>query len=394
MLRTLRTLPISRVFRTPSFSRCSVHPLLSRPFSNRRIIGHVLGQPIFETHPHLIKEGELTPGVRTEEFTERRAVFATNLPQNSITILASHPENYMSNDIPYTYRQHSDFLYLTGFQEPDSFLIVEKPTEGPVTYSIFVPPFNPKKLIWDGPRSGKEGMQKYFKFDKVFAQHELEQTLSSLLGKYTSVCFDPTTNSRVHKILSDAKRKMLSPLKLIHYMRLIKSDSEIELMRRSGKAAAEAMTETMRATRPGMTEYQLAAKMEFECKWRGARRLAYPVVCASGTNALILHYLNNDHVLNDGDLVLMDAGCELEGYASDITRTWPINGKFSEEQLQVYNVVLEANKKCVDAVKSGSNMHAIHRLSAEVIHKGLSKLGIDLDEVSLVFLWCNASGPL
>jgi len=208
---------------------------------------------------------------------------------------------------------------------------------------------------------------------------DLKEELPRILQRNTGpIFFNPNINPRINQFLQGmlSKQKILNVNTILASMRLIKSEAEIELMRKAGDVAAFSMVETMKATKPNMSEHELGAKMEYECKKMGAQRLSYPAVVAGGQNALTLHYITNDMILKDGDLVLMDAGAEYHGYSSDITRCWPVNGKFTEGQLELYNLVLHVNKECIKLCQRGNSLLSIHRSACSLFDEGLSKLGI------------------
>lgn len=248
---------------------------------------------------------------------------------------------------------------------------------------LFIRGKDPKREIWDGPRCPVEVAAEIFGFDSAYLSTSIETIVEPLLEKSNYVFFNSSIKSEISDRLKLSNYQLSNPSFLISKMRIKKSEAEQELMRKSGKIAAESMKECMKYTQPGLSEFELGAKMEFECKKRGAQRLAYPPVVAGGINANTLHYIINDQILKDGDLVLVDAGAEYHGYASDITRTWPINGKFTNEQSEIYSLVLYANSSCIQFARKADNLFQIHALAEEILKNGLKYLGIIKENQSI-----------
>ncbi|KAF8929110.1 hypothetical protein BGZ47_001270, partial [Haplosporangium gracile] len=349
------------------------------------------GQPTWMTHPHLMKEGEITPGLSAQEFELRRTLLMQSLPKGSIVISTSHRTRFMTNNIFYPFHQHTDFYYLCGFNEPDSALVLEK-NDSPKGYkmTMFVAPKNANIEMWEGARTGIEAAKEVFGADEAIDANLFRYRIIDMASRHENVYFDYPSPSmfmpmdiakklhnkpaslmtRMKKVFgwdsakptttifafdskpflskdSDAMAttKSLSPL--IQEMRVVKSEAEIKIMRQAGEISGKAFIETMKFTNPQRLEHQVYARFDYECRMRGSQMMAYVPVVAGGSNALTMHYVNNDQPLHDGDLLLMDAGGELNGYASDITRTWPVNGKFTDAQKDLYGVVLHANKECI-----------------------------------------------
>ncbi|XP_018594029.1 xaa-Pro aminopeptidase 3 isoform X2 [Scleropages formosus] len=318
-----------------------------------------LGQPSPFTHPHLLKHGEVTPGLTQTEFELRRqrlaALIATNAERlgatNSgcpVAIVLSHPIRYMTNDIPYPFHQNQEFLYLTGILEPDSALVLCCGSHEDQAI-LFVPRRDPARELWDGPRSGKEGAAALTGIERVHNTEELGLVLKSLKG--TTVWYDGSQpcHPQLHQTYIQPLLEgglMGRPLRrLIHSLRVIKSPAELALMKEAGSITAQAFKKTMSMSQGDIDEALLYAKFDFECRAQGANFLAYPPVVAGGNRANTLHYINNNQIIKDGELVLLDGGCEYFGYVSDITRTWPVNGKFSPAQAELYEAVLEAARR-------------------------------------------------
>ncbi|KAL6069555.1 Xaa-Pro aminopeptidase [Balamuthia mandrillaris] len=373
----------------------SSHSLFARSLSSQTTSSQQpprrMGQPHPSTHAHLLKPGEVTPGITAEEYEERRLRFVEQLPAGAIALVPSNPERIMSNDIPYRFRQHTDFYYLCGYDEPDAFLLLKKQNTNEVHMSMFVRPRDPKREIWDGPRSGLEGAVEFFGADEAFSiEHHLEE-LPKLLSSASVICFDADANMKATEklapyLLRVEGKEIKNPKKILESMRLVKSPAEIAIMRRSTHISAQAFKEVMKDTKPGMTENVIEAMMEYEVRKRGALRLAYPPVIASGEHANILHYIANDDILKEGDLLLVDAGGEYCNFSSDITRTWPISGKFSAAQKELYEALLEVQLKCIDKCRVGHGMSPLelHHYSAELMADLLIKLGLSQDSASTI----------
>jgi len=246
-------------------------------------------------------------------------------------------------------------------------------------FSMFVRLRDPEREIWDGPKAGPEIAQSLFGAAKAFSFSDLTKEIGNLLSDASFVYYIWKTNHTIDELLKPFLSRftpILDPIPILSRMRLRKSAAEIVLMRTSCSIAARSMIETMKFTHPNRLEYELAAKMEFEVKRRGAQRLSYPSVVAGGSRANTLHYISNDLILRDGDLVLVDAGCEYHGYASDITRTWPINGRFSRAQQELYELVLSVNEKCIELCIEKNSLNRIHEFAEKAIALGLFQLGI------------------
>ncbi|KAG0045961.1 hypothetical protein BGZ83_008835 [Gryganskiella cystojenkinii] len=348
------------------------------------------GQPTWMTHPHLMKQGEITPGLSAAEYELRRTLLMESLPENSIVVATSHKTRFMTNNIFYPFHQHTDFHYLCGFNEPDSALVLEKDSSAPRGYrmTMFVAPKNANIEMWEGARTGIEAAKEVFGADEAIDANLFRYRIVDMAGRYEHVYYDYPTPSMflpmdIAKKLHNrpdsdamASTKNLSPL--IQELRVIKSVSEIKLMRQAGEISGKAFIETMKFTNPSRLEHQIYAKFDFECRMRGSQMMAYVPVVAGGSNALTMHYVNNDQPLQDGDLLLMDAGGEYNGYASDITRTWPVNGKFTQAQKDLYSVVLNANKECIKLCteEHGLTLNQIHDVSMRLTKEGLARLGI------------------
>lgn len=329
------------------------------------------------------------PSIRPAEFARRRQKLMKQMAANSIAILPAAPVCNRNNSVDYPYRPNSDFHYLTGFDEPEAVLVLI-PGREHGEYILFCRERNPEKELWDGLRAGQEGAIRDFSADDAFPIGDIDEILPGLLeGRdrvYYSVgknaLFDQQLMEWVNSIRSKARLGATPPKEfvvldhLLHDMRLYKSAAEVRQMQQASDISARAHVRAMQAVQPGMHEYQLEAELDYEFRKSGARFNAYSSIVAGGANACILHYINNDQKLRNGDLVLIDAGCEIRCYASDITRTFPVNGRFSPEQKALYEVVLEANLAAIECVRPGRHWNEPHEVSVRVITEGLVRLGL------------------
>lgn len=319
------------------------------------------------------------------------AEFMKRIGDDSIAIIPSAREVTRSNDSNFRFRQDSDFYYLTGFDEPEAIAVI-KPSDRERPYTLFVRPRDPEKEIWDGRRAGVEGAQSTFGADAAFPIAEFSEKLDDMINGAANLYYrigngnvdiDELIVSRLHRMRAlERKKEIIAPSSIIdtgsvvHEMRLIKSGEEIELMQRAADIAAEGHVEAMKAARSGMREYEIEALIEHIFRRNGAAAPAYTSIVGSGANATVLHYVSNDATLSDGELLLIDAGAEYRGYASDITRTFPINGRFSDAQREVYEVVLEAQEACIEMVRVGNTNDEIKQRSIEIQTEGMARLGI------------------
>ncbi len=325
-------------------------------------------------------------------FKNRRLNLAKDMEDNSVLLLNSSSTILRNNDTTFPFRQDSNFYYLTGFEEPDSIMLLMSSGES----ILFCREKNPDLEKWDGFMFGLEGAKQEFHFDKTFdikLADELIPTLIqglsnlySLIGKDT--LFDNKLISWMSKANSTERHQENINLKdfsnTLGMKRLIKSNEEIELMRKSCEIAANAHINVMKNAKLGMTEFDLESMYLNEFKKGGSRFPSYNPIVAGGKNACVLHYIDNNKTINDGDMVLVDAGCEYGLYASDITRTFPINGKYSSEQREIYNIVLEAHNKACQAIKVGASCLEPQIESETVLSQGLKDIGLlhgSLDEI-------------
>lgn len=328
------------------------------------------------------------PKITTKEFAIRREQVIRMIGDQSIAIVPSSSLQIRNRDAEFPFRQNSSFLYLTGFNEPDA-VAVFIPGREEGEYILFCQESDPKMEMWNGRRAGLEGVQADHGADDSFPITDIDDILPGLMEECTSVFYDmgedtvfdqqvmSWVNSLKAKVRSGvhAPQEFVSLPLIVHDMRLYKSAAELRAMRYSAKTAIEAHEQAMRVCQSGMMEYELEAEYLHQFKKAGMDA-AYTTIVGGGENACILHYVNNDQELKDGDLVLIDAGAEYLGYASDITRTFPVNGKYSEEQAQLYQIVLDAQKAGIAMAKPGNTWNQPHDAALRVIVEGLVEVGI------------------
>ncbi|KAM9638209.1 xaa-Pro aminopeptidase 3 isoform 1-T11 [Morphnus guianensis] len=424
---------------------CALRRFSIQPAQQKKIPNRYLGQPSPFTHPHLLKPGEVTPGLSQVEYALRRHKLMALIQKEAhgwdgldhTVILLSNPTYYMSNDIPYVFHQDTNFLYLCGFQEPDSILVLQSiPGKALPSHKsiLFVPRRDPSRELWDGPRSGTDGAIALTGVDEAYTIEEFRHLVAKLKGESNIVWYDLT--KPVHTELHSDYMQPLAEIKarnknhiqgirhLVQNLRLIKSPAEIERMKIAGRVTAEAFIETMFASKSPVDEAFLYAKFEFECRARGADILAYPPVVAGGNRSNTLHYVKNNQLIKeetfplalsvleagmladlemicrdrhtkdmtgcfwqkeasfvvlsskDGELVLLDGGCESSCYVSDITRTWPVNGRFTKPQAELYQAVLDIQKSCLSLCSPGMSLENIYSLMLSLIGQKLKELGI------------------
>ena len=310
------------------------------------------------------------------------------LPKNSAVVIAGASMQYRNADSSYAFRQDSNFWYLSGFNEAESTLVLLINEKNNVQSIAFVPEKDELKEIWDGYRAGPEGAMKDYGFDLAFNNTEIDQRLPDLLAGHNQVFYpvgkSQTLDADIIEWIKSAKSKdrhssaidIADASSKVGNQRLIKDEDEIKIMKKACQISAEAHVEAMKFVKPGMTEQEMEAFYQYEFSKRGGRFSAYTPIVAGGENACVLHYVENSKQLKDGELLLVDAGCEFELYASDITRTYPINGKFTAPQLAIYEVVLEAQFKSIEAISTNNNVMDAQIISEKVITQGLIDLGI------------------
>ena len=323
------------------------------------------------------------------EFAKRRSQLMELIGPNSVAILPAAPVCLRNGDADYPYRQDSNFYYLSGFSEPEA-LFVLLPEREQGEFVMFCRERDRDMEIWNGYRAGPEGAVKDFGADEAFPIGELDKVLPGLIEGRQRVCYAmgcrPDFDARVMGWVNEIRGRVRSGAEppaevgaldnFLHEMRLYKSRQEVKCMQRAADMSVRAHTRAMEVCQPGMMESQLEAEFLYEFLRSGSRAPAYSSIVGGGDNACILHYIENNSKLRDGDLVLIDAGAEYEYYASDITRTFPVNGKFSIEQRALYDVVLKAQLAAIKMVKPGNHWNQPHEAAVSEITKGLVKLGL------------------
>ena len=324
-----------------------------------------------------------------KEFARRRKQFLQMVGAGNIAVIASASMVHRNGDVEYPFRQNSDFYYLSGFDEPEA-VIVFVPGRENGEYLIFCREFDEQTALWVGANTGLEGAVKQYAVDDAFPIDDIDDILPGLLENKNRLYFPMGTQPEFDQKLMDwsqqvrnrsragisAPAEFISSDHILHEMRLIKSAHEINLMKKAAKISVKAHRQAMRTCRPTMYEYQVDANIKHSFMTQGAQHEAYPAIVGGGKNGCVLHYIDNKAVLNDGDLLLIDAGCEWQKYASDITRTFPVNGVFNEEQKALYQLVLDAQYAAIEQVKPGHHWNAPHEAAIQVLTKGLVKLGI------------------
>ena len=325
-------------------------------------------------------------------YAQRRAALASKMKQG-VAVISTAPERSRNRDSGYPYRFDSYFHYLTGFPEPEAVLVLitGDMAKGEKAKSIlFCRDKNLEREIWDGFRYGPEKAAEIFSFDEAHPVQQLDELAANLLADqpalYCDLGSDAGWDARVIGWINAVRGKVRSGVTapaelcdirvLLDDMRLVKDSHEIDIMKRAADISAEAHRRAMRATRPGAREYEIEAELIHEFRSRGAQAPAYTPIVAGGANACVLHYVLNDALLNDGDLLLIDAGCELDGYASDITRTFPVSGKFSGPQRDIYELVLAAQAAAIAEIAPGKEWEAPHTAAVKVLVRGMIDLGL------------------
>ena len=313
-----------------------------------------------------------------KEYKKRRDTLAKKLSKDSISVLFSSTYQTRSNDTEYPYRQNSDFYYLTGFKEDNSALVFIK-TKNSVKTILFVQKKELQLELWNGKRLGKVEAKKRFSVDDVYVSDSLKKRLKEYLISKEDLYLDINSkDKRVKKLLKLSKEVKThhNLLPLIHNMRLIKSSSEIQLIKKAIEITKSAHHKIMRSKKVGKSENDVLAEIEYEFKSNGAYSDAYTSIVASGNSANTLHYIENNRPLIENELILIDAGCEYQYYASDITRTIPVNAKFTKSQKELYNLVLNTQLKIIDKIKPGTKRSELQKKTEVLLTKGMIKLGI------------------
>lgn len=321
-----------------------------------------------------------------QEFARRRKALMEQMEPRSIAIVPTAPVRQRNRDVEFPFRADSDFMYLTGFAEPEAVAVL-KPGREQGSYVLFCREKHPEMEQWHGARAGLEGACADYGADDAFPHGDLDDILPGLIEGCETVYyamgyypdFDQQMMSWVGRLRTrsrTAPAEFVALDHMLHDMRLYKSREEIKTMSHAMDISTRAHERAMRACRPGMHEYQIEAELQYEFVKAGSRSPAYPSIVAGGANACVLHYVENTAPLKDGELLLIDAGAEFDHYASDITRTFPVGGRFSKEQREIYEIVLAAQAAAIAAVKPGNNWDDPHAAAVEVIVAGLIDVGI------------------
>ncbi|MBI3547359.1 MAG: Xaa-Pro aminopeptidase [Gammaproteobacteria bacterium] len=321
-------------------------------------------------------------------FEKRRATLMSHM-NGGVAILPTASMRVRNRDVHYPFRADSDFYYLTHFPEPEAVAVLV-PGREHGEYILFCRERNPEKEIWEGRRAGLEGARETYGADDAFPIDDIDDILPGLLenrdkvfysmGRYTD--FDQRLINWVNEVRNKARNgvhapgEFVDPNHILHEMRLFKTAEEIRLMKRAAKISAQAHRRAMQTCRPGMMEYEIEAELLYEFKKGGSAFPAYPPIVGGGANSCILHYTENNTELKSGDLLLIDAAAEIDSYAADITRTFPVNGRFSGEQRAIYELVLAAQIAAIDQVKPGKHWNDPHETAVRVLTQGLKDLGL------------------
>lgn len=325
--------------------------------------------------------------ISPEEFARRRQTLLERMGQGAVALIPAASEYPRNRDVLHPYRQDSDFYYLTGFPEPEALAVLVPGQER--EFILFCRERNPQKEIWNGRRAGQQGAVERFGADEAHSIKEIDDLLPKLLENrervFYSIGYHPEFDQRVMSWVNQVRSKVRSGVRapgefvnlehLLHEMRLHKSAAELAVMREAGRVSAEAHIRAMQVCKPGMMEYEIAAEILYTFARHGAG-LAYPPIVGGGENACILHYTENNALLREGDLLLIDAGAELDCYAADITRTFPVNGRFSAEQRALYEVVLVAQRAAIFQVQPGNRWNDPHDAAVRTLTEGLIELGL------------------
>lgn len=327
----------------------------------------------------------MATGIDIGVHQQRRAKLAAAMG-TGVAIVPTAPERTRNRDAHYPYRFDSYFYYLTGFREPDAVLVVV--AGAPARSILFCRDKDPEREVWDGFRYGPEAARAAFGMDEAHSIVRLDALAPGLIADQAALhchlgmdaAWDARVTGWINQVRGQARSGVSAPaeIKDVHApldeMRLIKGPEEVAVMRRAAAITTGAHRRAMRATRPGRHEYEIEAELMHEFRRHGAQAPAYAPIVAGGERACVLHYVQNDGTVKDGELLLVDAGCELDGYAADVTRTFPVNGRFSSPQREIYDLVLAAQAAAIAAVKPGSAWDAPHRAAVDVLAQGMIDL--------------------
>lgn len=331
-------------------------------------------------------------------FAQRRARVLERLPAGQALLLLPHHHHLRNGDAEFRYRQCSDILYLSGWEDPECALLLRPGCDQP--FILFVQEKNEEMEIWTGIREGPEGARTRFGADEAFTWAELKDKLGTLLIGYDTLHYAAGHDADYDRLVLGSiasKRKVaqrkhakpvpdsfMNPGRILHELRLFKDDRELDVMRQAGSITGRAHVAAMEAAAPGVREFELEALIDYTFRREGGSGPGYTSIVGGGANACILHYITNREPLMEGDLVLIDAGCELHWYTADVTRTFPVSGRFTEAQKELYSLVLEAQLACIDHCRPGNSFKSIHELAIRTLTEGMVRLGLlsgDVDKL-------------
>lgn len=363
-------------------------------------LARALSQPTSFTHANLLRPTEITPGISRVEYVHRRERLAAALPPGALALFPSNPQRYMSEDVPYLYHHNTDLMYICGIAEPGAVLVAEKPRVGTgVAYTLFVDRRDETRELWDGPLCGaSEEVRRYFAVDEVRTTDQLPGFVGDALQSIDSFHFDRRVNTAVSAALAGLDPRVQdelrakwdgerTPKSFLLMQRVVKSEAEQQLLGQAAEIVSQSFNETLAhaSLSPDtdtVEEKYIESLLEFGCKKRGAARMAFPSVVASGPNGTILHYMSNNRSARAGDFVMVDAGCEVHGYSSDVSRSWPVSGKFSGAQRDLYDLTLAVQNACItmateDATFGGEpvSLDRMHLYAIRELVDGLLQLG-------------------
>lgn len=305
-----------------------------------------------------------------DNYQKHRRDLQKKITNDDIVIIASGFEKQRNSDVNYPFRANSNFLYLTGINEPNCVLLLSQKQ-----FILFVEAQEKGREVWDGKKINPSEAVEIWGADKAYSNKDFEKKLPKLLKDSDNIFINLNEDNVINEVII-AQQKIITPLKeTLEELRIIKDKAEIEQMQHAANISVKAHQDAMRQVKNYDFEYQIVAIFDYHFSFNNVQT-AYPHIVASGENACTLHYVKNDAKMQDGDLLLIDAGCEFNGYASDITRTFPVNGKFNEAQKAIYNLVLDAQKQAINAIKPNVPMDTSHKIVIEVLTTGLIKLGL------------------
>ena len=347
-------------------------------------LNFTLGQALYESRPNLIKPGDLTPGISAQEYYIRRLRLADKLPAKSCVVIPSNEVKHASGPVFYKFQQNTNFLYLTGFDGPDSMMILEKPTENldDTVLHMLVREKDERQEKWTGHRTGTENCYNFFNADEVVGVSQWKSYFNKVLSKYDNIYFNSDSiayqNDNVQSFLTkDLQKNVKSFSREIAELRLIKSESEMKIIRECGRISGRSYNEAM--VEKIQSEKNLQAFLEYKFISNGLDGSGYIPVVAGGPNALTIHYTINNDIIRDDEMVLIDAGGKFGHYTADISRTFPILGKFSEPQKALYEAVLDVNRECIkitsELVSGGVSFSDLHNFSRQLLYQNLNQVG-------------------